>query len=160
VTAFANRARTELPTVVESRPRWSDSQIDRLLAVLLLILVTGWTVESRAQVAGGEWRSIEIANIAVPSGVSLFVRFDAAGKLEGFGGCNKFFGVYSSIDDGIKVGTLGATRMACPEPVMMRETRFLTALENAKRYVREGISLTFYDVAGNIMVRFTRNGTE
>jgi heat shock protein HslJ len=159
-TAFAGHAHAKSPAIIRSRRRgWPLSQIDRTPVLLLALLVIAST-ESRAQVMDGEWRPIEIANIAVPSRANLFVRFNATGKLEGFGGCNKFFGVYSTVDDGIKVGALGATKMACREPVMTRETHFLAALENAKRFGRQGISLTLYDVAGNIMVRFTRIGTE
>jgi heat shock protein HslJ len=138
-------------------PFASRSDAGASLLFLLVIVLAG---EVGAQVVGDEWRPTEIVNVAIRSDTSLFVRFTAAGKLEGYGGCNKFFGTYSSTEVGIYVGPLGATRMACAEPIMTRESAFLAALGNAKRYDRRGVSLIFYDEGGKIVVRFTQNGTE
>jgi heat shock protein HslJ len=131
--------------------------VGSLLFLLLMIASAG---EACAQVVGDEWRPTEIVNSAVPSDTSLFVRFSATGRLQGYGGCNKFFGSFSSTVEGITVGPLGATRMSCAEPIMMREAAFLAALGNAKRYIRHGISVSFYGKDSEPLIRFTQNRTE
>jgi len=130
----------------------------RLLSLALAL--NGFCGVAQAQLAGDEWRTVEIGGVQIPSNARVTIRFSDAGKVEGFGGCNRFFGAYTLAGDRLQVGQLGATRMACPEPVMSNEARFLNALEDTRRYVREGINLTLYDQIGKLVVRFTQNGTD
>ena len=129
------------------------------ICVVLLALTT-LNATAAAQLAGSEWRPTKIGDIEVPASTEMFVRFGGEGKLEGHGGCNGFFGTYKLTGDRIEIGPLGATRMACPEPVMEREIHFLKGLENAGRFVSDRLDLSLTDDAGNAVVQLIRTDAD
>jgi len=129
------------------------------ICVLTLALATTSDAEA-AELAGSEWRPVEISSAHVPAGAELFVRFGGEGKVEGHGGCNRFFGSYELVVDVIEIGPLGTTRMACPEPVMEREVRFLQALDNARRFVRDRIDLVLTDAEGTPVAKLIQTDAD
>ena len=131
-----------------------------LACVLALTLAITSTLAAAQRLAGSEWRPTEIGDIKVPAGSEMFVRFGSESKLEGHGGCNQFFGTYTLAGDGIEIGPLGATRMACSEPVMDIEIRFLKALESASRFMRDRIELWLTDTGGNPVVRLIQSDAD
>ncbi len=116
---------------------------------LSLSLAMAGCATASPQLAGSEWRPTEIGGAGVPAEPEMFVRFGGEGRLEGHGGCNGFFGSYELKGDKIEIGPLGATRMACPEPIMDAEQRFMNVLGSAKRIERHRIGLTLFDGAGS-----------
>jgi heat shock protein HslJ len=129
-------------------------------ACSLALALTATGAVAAAQLAGSEWRPTAIGGIEVPADPGMFVRFGGDGKLAGNGGCNRFFGTYKLAGERIEIGKLGATRMACPEPVMERETRFLQALANARRFVRDRIDLSLIDEAGTPVIRLIQTDAD
>jgi len=117
---------------------------------LALIAASG---AGAAQLAGNEWRPVEVGKIEVPADAGLFVNFGDDGKLEGYGGCNRFFGAYKLASDRIRIGSMGSTMMECRPPIMEREKGLLHALERASRVARHGADLVLYDDAGVRLVR-------
>ena len=109
--------------------------------VLTLALATT-SGAGAAELAGSEWRPVEIGNLQVPPGAELFVRFAGEGKLEGHGGCNRFFGSYKIAVDRVEIGPLGATRMACPEGRGDIEIPFLKMLNLVTAYKLDGGTLS------------------
>lgn len=87
-----------------------------------------------ASITGVNWRPIYIAGDAVPDGSGMFVQFEVDGSVKGHGGCNSFFATLETSDAGVAVSSIGATRMACPEPIMQRELAFFDALQNMVRF--------------------------
>jgi heat shock protein HslJ len=150
VTIKAERSRLEDNTLRNHLIRGLAAAIGMQLA---LIASAG---NPAAQLAGSEWRPTHIGNIETPQETALFVRFGAKGQLSGHGGCNRFFGAYATGKAGIEIGPLGATRMACPEPIMDLEQRFLTALQSAKDCKRNGTRLTCSDARGETTLRFVQ----
>lgn len=85
----------------------------------------------------GEWQLTHFGpDEAVGEGIGITLRFDgdgAGGRISGASGCNRYTGTVAagdapgalSVDPAIAV-----TRMACPEPQMAAEQRFLEALAN------------------------------
>ena len=55
---------------------------------------------------------------------------DMGGKVFGRGPCNTYTGNYALQKYKLDFDTLSSTRMACSEPVMMQEKRFLSAFQN------------------------------
>jgi len=55
-------------------------------------------------------------------------------RVSGPGGCNRLVGSFEVSEDGLRLGPIAATRMACPEAVMRREDAFLRTLEATTRY--------------------------
>jgi copper homeostasis protein (lipoprotein) len=61
----------------------------------------------------------------------------------GFGGCNRFFGSYEATERSLSFGTMGATRMACPEG-MDQEQELFRALDATTRYEIHGSKLLLF----------------
>jgi len=56
-------------------------------------------------------------------------------RVAGFGGCNRYSAAIEEPQPGtIRIGPIVATRMACPQPTMDEETRYLGRLEHARAY--------------------------
>ncbi|MFV1857991.1 MAG: META domain-containing protein, partial [Anaerolineales bacterium] len=76
------------------------------------------------------------------------------GELSGTSGCNRFFGPYEVDGNSISIGPLGATLMACPEPLMEQEFGFTSSLQSATTYEISGDTLTLSDAEGEVVVTF------
>ncbi len=61
----------------------------------------------------------------------------------GFGGCNRFFGSYEATERSLSFGTMGATRMACPEG-MDQEQELFRVLDATTRYEIHGSKLLLF----------------
>jgi heat shock protein HslJ len=70
-----------------------------------------------------------------PATPELTLRFDGE-RIAGSSGCNRFFGGIESgrLPGDLRIGPLGGTRMACPEPQMLLEQRFLSALQSVVKF--------------------------
>ncbi|VWX59814.1 Heat shock protein HslJ [Burkholderiales bacterium 8X] len=64
------------------------------------------------------------------------ISFDGnSGRVSGTGGCNRVSGTYQRMGSSLKLGQLGATRMACANPaVNINETQFFAALQQTASY--------------------------
>lgn len=73
------------------------------------------------------------------SNSEIYIQFnEAEKKVNGRGGCNRFFGNYEMDGDKLKFSPLGATRMACPD--LQLETEFFKALETVDTYsIKDGV---------------------
>ena len=103
--------------------------------------------------AASEWRPLAHGGVPLPAETELFVQFRGEGKLEGFGGCNRFFGSYRLEGERIEIAPLATTRMACDQPIMDLEFFFLDALGQARRAQRDRVDLTLFDDAGRELLR-------
>ena len=74
------------------------------------------------------------------------------GQIGGSGSCNNYFGSYTLDGDRLTIEQVGATMMACPEPLMNQETAFLAALGSVASYSLDGDTLTLLDSDGNPVV--------
>jgi heat shock protein HslJ len=120
------------------RPRRQVSSLT--LAVAALALSGG--VAMSETLAGSEWVPIEIQGAPASDGSRAFVRFGGEGRLSGNSGCNRFTGSYEIDGVMIRIGPgVAMTRMACPPAVMEEEMRLIQALEAARGFARDGISL-------------------
>ena len=115
------------------------------LLALGLALVLAPCCAGAAELAGSEWRPVRIGAADVAADTKAIVQFKSGGELAGQGGCNRFFGRYKIDGETIEIGPIGATRMACPEPVMAQEASLLAALEAAKTFARDRTSLVLFD---------------
>jgi len=109
---------------ISSRRQWGAS----VVALTLMVLGLPALAQS-AELAGSEWRPEWVDGATSPSGTEVLVRFEAEGRVTGNGGCNRFFGSYKVTGDALEFGPLGATRMACPDPIMDHETALFKVLE-------------------------------
>ena len=82
----------------------------------------------------GEWMIAEIDGKAPVTGSTPTLAFDADGKLNGNGSCNRFFGGYTLSGEGLTIAEVGSSMMACEEPVMAQEMLFLDVLKSVSRF--------------------------
>jgi heat shock protein HslJ len=97
-----------------------------------------------ANLVGTDWLLEDLAGTAVTHGVQATLAFPEVGKVAGNGSCNRFFGSVEISGTTIKFGPMGSTRMACPEPVMDQESKYLAALQDAERFERTATYLLIY----------------
>ncbi len=77
----------------------------------------------------GEWIIAEINGKPPVAGSTPTVKFEADGKLNGNASCNRFFGAYTLTGEGLTVGDLGSSMMACDQPLMDQEMMVLEILK-------------------------------
>ncbi len=79
--------------------------------------------------------------------------------LSGSGGCNTFTAEYTVAgSDGLQIGAIASTRMACADDVMQLESEYFAALGNTVSYKISGDSLTLRDGDGATQVTYTAAG--
>ena len=130
------------------------------MAGLFLVFLQGKTLTPPGAAGGGaaltdvHWRPTYVGAEAIPEDAGLWVQFEVDGSIKGHAGCNSFFGSLETTDDGIKVGSLGSTRMACPEPIMDRESAYLSALQRGTLFEVSGERMSCLDDDRNLLVEF------
>ena len=130
------------------------------LAGIAFVTLQGRQMAQRSTLGGGagltgiSWRPVLVGNEAIPEDSGIFVSFEVDGSIKGRGGCNNFSGSLQQTKSGIEVGPLGATRIACPQPIMGRETAFLEALQKTKDFQVNNDSMRMLDDEGNVLAEF------
>jgi heat shock protein HslJ len=70
------------------------------------------------------------------------------GRFAGSTGCNRFFGEFTDVGDGIvAAGPIGMTMMMCPDDLMHQESDVLAALEATATIVQSAGTTTFLDAS-------------
>lgn len=110
--------------------------VPRLLGAMASIAIATAMIGAAgaAELVGTSWRAETIAGQAVAAGLETTLTFEAADRVAGRGGCNRYFGSVELAGDRITFGPLGATRMACGDAADEQEMRFFRALEGAERF--------------------------
>lgn len=130
-------------------------------------LVMQFTEESNPPVASGntrewafigsrKWNVIKL-NDEVLSNAGIWLDFDTDKKrFNGKAGCNSIAGNYTTNNDEITFSRTISTRMACPDPaVMKRESAFIALLsDRTYRYDIADQTLNLYDKEGKIVIMF------
>ena len=93
---------------------------------------------------GSEWRLQAIGNQPALPQPAATLAFPQAGQVAGHGSCNRFFGTASIDRDGMKLGPLASTKMACPGGASEQESRYMGALNKAQRYEVQGDTLLIH----------------
>lgn len=110
-------------------------------------------VTSKTDLVLSAWRPVRLGEMRLPDDTEMYLQFDAAGEVTGHGGCNRLFGNYELTDQGLTIGPLGATRMACPEPAMSFEISFLEAIQNTVSAAATADHLALKNDKGDTVVR-------
>lgn len=124
------------------------------LAGITLVMLQGREMARQNMPGGGigitgtTWRPTVVGAEEMPDDSGMHVLFAVDGSIKGNGGCNTFFGSLQKTDEGIAVGELGSSRMACPETIMDRELTFMQALQNTVHFETGDDRLQLVDDAG------------
>jgi heat shock protein HslJ/uncharacterized membrane protein len=81
----------------------------------------------------GGWRIIRLQGGMPPEGMILTIEFGRDGQVGGNSGCNRYGGGFTLSGEGLTLGPLRATRMACPPEQMETEQRVLDLLQKVTR---------------------------
>ena len=109
---------------------------------------------SGAEITGIKWRAVSVGEEAIPANSGIYIQFEVDGSIKGNAGCNGFFGSLEQRNSGVGVGPLGATRMACPDPIMSREMSFIDAVQKMASFQSTSDSLSLLDEEGDVLVEF------
>lgn len=106
------------------------------------ILDRDWSLVSFARAAG---------NAEDTTGKNVSIRFTGDGKVSGSGGCNSFFGTYTTgAQQQLTIANTGATLKACTPDVMALENAYFDALKSVASYLLDasGLHLSFNNGQG------------
>jgi heat shock protein HslJ len=104
----------------------------------------------------GAWVLEDLAGRGVVEPVRTTINFEAAGRVFGSGGCNRFTGSYTFEDGVLAFGPLAATKMMCLDGVMEQEDRFHKALAGVVRVEMDGPHLLLYCGESGEKLTFSR----
>jgi heat shock protein HslJ len=82
----------------------------------------------------GDWIINSVDGEAGSADAKPTLNFDADGKLAGGGVCNRFFGGFTLTGEGLSIGDVGSTQMACEDALMAQERQLLDALRKIERF--------------------------
>jgi len=96
------------------------------------------------------------SDVQAPTEPAITLRY-ADGQITGYSGCNRYFATVKAGDlpGDVSVGPVGATRMACEDPAMEVEDRFLRQIGKVSRlgFMATRLMLTYQaDGATNVML--------
>jgi len=100
------------------------------LGVVVTLASPAIAVSQHSPAAGspvGDWRTSTL-------GVQQTVTFTKDGRIFGDSGCNRFSGGYTVKGSQIFIGPLAGTLMACPDPQLAAEAKFLRSLQTATNF--------------------------
>lgn len=104
------------------------------------------------------WRLVDLpgqASLPAGQGNAITATF-SEGRVQGFSGCNQFAGGYALEADRLVLGPLGGSMMACPEPAMSLEQRFLKAFSGSFAFSVTGNQLLLEPGGEEPALRFER----
>ena len=90
--------------------------------------------EPRDLLAGMDWRVAAIGGEPILAGSHVDIRFDGDGRVGGAGSCNRYTTGYTLTGEGLHLGPIAGTLMACDQPLMDQERRLHEALATVVRF--------------------------
>ncbi|RYF76013.1 MAG: META domain-containing protein [Comamonadaceae bacterium] len=110
-------------------------------------------------IEGPMWRLVQLGEQRVAPGPDAardpHVQFDLQGRVSGSGGCNRMTGGFTRSGVELRLGQLGATRMACADAARSStETGFFQALQTTASYRLTGPGqMVLLDAGGRTLAR-------
>jgi heat shock protein HslJ/uncharacterized membrane protein len=103
----------------------------------------------------GAWRLADMAPAPLPDGVVITLEVRGT-RVSGQGGCNRYSGALRLTGEGLALGPLAATRMACPAPQMGAEAAWLALLSRVASFDVEEGALLLLSAEGDRLARLIR----
>jgi len=108
---------------------------------------------SLSDLNGTQWQLVDLNSHTEPALPDVAVTLQIAnGQISGSAGCNTYNATLTgAVDDPsvFKVGSIAATKKACPDPIMKQETDYLTRLGQAKAWKYDAGQLTLLYASDN-----------
>jgi heat shock protein HslJ len=99
-------------------------------------------------IRGTQWIVLSFKDAAKIDSARTSFALSADGKFATTIGCNRMMGAAKVEGTAMSIGSLAATRMACPEPLMKLENAWGVALEAVRSYKIEDGKLRLLDGTG------------
>lgn len=97
-------------------------------------MMLGGAIASTPTLEGTNWQLSGWTGNDIAKGTEITLSFQGK-NLAGSSGCNRYVGGYQTEGERFSVKSeLASTMMACPEPKMQQETRFINALKGVREY--------------------------
>ena len=139
--------------------RMNERLVASMLCGLLLIITACAGDETRtmdptqdqqepAGLIGPVWQVEDIDNGGIIDSSHVTLQLSAEGRVNGYTGCNQYFGSVNMEAGSFQVDNTGSTRRACVPAIMQQEQQFLQALHDVRRYEMDGEFLRLYDETG------------
>ncbi|MFN3643390.1 MAG: META domain-containing protein [Gemmobacter sp.] len=107
--------------------------------------LVGGAGDPRALLTGGEWRAVALEGAALPADAEITLAFLEGDRVAGKSACNRYMGSLALTGEGVTFGQMAGTMMACPDPLMTLERRWLDGLAAVSRFdIGEGGALVLY----------------
>ncbi len=131
--------------------------------VILVVLFTacGGDDEGAAQdpadLEGDPWVLTQMLDAAGESEIvqGVDAEFDGS-TMSGVSACNRYNTSYEATGNEITFGPIAGTQMACPEPEMSVEARYLELLATVATFEVDGRSMSMSDGEGTPILQFAR----
>lgn len=94
------------------------------------------------------WSAISLPGVELDTDRLPLLAFDAAGRVSGTSGCNRFNGGVEHEGDALKFGLMAVTNMACPGPMDQQERAVFRAMEETVSYRIDDGTLVLLNAAG------------
>lgn len=120
-----------------------------ILIAIATVSCNSKPVDVEDQLKGSEWELISINENMVPANDAsidlIFTLTDSISRLNGYAGCNHYFGDVKITDGVLNIGPLGSTRMLCDSMASAVENQYFVALDGDKKVVLEENQLILKD---------------
>lgn len=80
------------------------------------------------------WTIVSVGSTPVPEDSKAMLLLDAHGRMSGDDGCNRMTAPYALSGEGLALGPIATTRMACPEAQMLLASSVQDALASVTRF--------------------------
>lgn len=146
-----------MPPLTRALPRLGLTGL--LLTQLLACSLTPVTTKDPGPaLAANGWRLSQLAEVnlgAVPAQRLPYLELQPDGqRLSGSDGCNRLLGQYQQQGQQLSFGTVGSTRMACPDRDKLA-SRFQQMLGQVARFRVQNQQLELLNQAGELLAQFT-----
>ncbi|XQF89490.1 META domain-containing protein [Pseudoalteromonas espejiana] len=112
-----------------------------MLLIGLCIGCTATGTVTSEQLKYTQWQLSKVDGLAIPASYTASMSFIEALQVNGFAGCNKFFGEGELEDSNISINKLGMTRKSCGANIDEFEQQFLQALREGAQLTMQGQQL-------------------
>ena len=114
------------------------------------------TATAPGALSGTAWRLQSLAGIPALGGAEATLEFPEPGKVTGKASCNRFFGSVQISGSSMLFSAVGATKMACDDPLNRQEAAYLGALQVAERFELDSTTLRIYSTGTSTPLTFVR----
>ena len=137
VTTYTTAPETKLTAIIKAEP-CADGATGMPHPYTVTVkhdtsTVNGCGGEPSALLMGERWTVTDIAG-SPTTGTRPTMTFMIAGNASGSTSCNRYSAPYRLAGEGLTFGPAVSTKMACPQPVMDQEIRFLRLLSRIARF--------------------------